>query len=165
MRWEGRRGSLNVEDRRGFGGGRMVAGGGLGALVIYVLFTLLGADPTQLVGTGNPQAVPAGQEKLAEFTSVVLADTEDVWTELFQKMGRTYVKPKLVLFSGGVDSACGFAESAVGPFYCPSDSRVYIDLAFYAALERQLGAHGDFAQAYVIAHEVGHHVQHLLGTM
>ena len=169
MQWEGRRQSENVEDRRG----RVIpmVGGGLGVLVLVVVTLLLGGDPTQLLNSitgGSSVQVQQGQpdpeaDRLVQFVSVVLADTEDVWTEQFQRLGRAYEEPKLVLFSGQVQSACGFASAAVGPFYCPSDRNVYIDLSFYDQLQQRFGAPGDFAQAYVIAHEIGHHVQQLLG--
>ncbi len=173
MRWQGRRGSGNVEDRRGMGGRAMV-GGGLGGLgvVVVIVYMLLGGDPTQLnlqqpMGAGggleSGVAVDASSDQAAQFVSVVLADTEEVWQELFRQMGREYQEPRLVLFSGQVQSACGFASAAVGPFYCPGDRMVYIDLSFYDLLSRRFGASGDFAQAYVIAHEIGHHVQNLLG--
>lgn len=173
MQWRGRRTSTNVEDRRGMG--RMpVVGGGLGLLVILVISLLTGADPRALLdlaggaagrGDANVQetARSAPTDEQAQFVSVVLADTEDVWHDLLAQMGRPYQEPKLVLFSGSVRSACGNASAAVGPFYCPGDQNVYIDLSFYDQLQRRFGAPGDFAQAYVIAHEVGHHVQNLLG--
>ncbi len=173
MRWQGRRGSGNVEDRRGMGGRAMV-GGGIGGLgvVVVIVYLLLGGDPTQVdlqppLGAGegleSGVAVDATSDEAAQFVSVVLADTEEVWQELFSQMGREYQEPRLVLFSDQVRSACGFASAAVGPFYCPADGVVYIDLSFYDLLSRRFGASGDFAQAYVIAHEVGHHVQNLLG--
>ena len=170
MRWKGRRQSDNVEDRRG--GGKGMVGGGLGVLLAAILLVkCLGGDPTPLIqqidiGALGGQDAPLSpkQEEQAQFISVVLADTEDVWNVLFQEMGRRYVEPKLVLFSGNVRSACGFASAAMGPFYCPADSKVYIDLSFYDQLETRFGAPGDFAQAYVLMHEVGHHVQNLLGT-
>ncbi len=174
MRWSGRRGSENVEDRRGSGGGRRMAmGGGIGSVVLILIALAFGVDPRALFqGGGNAPAPRQGggaavgtpeEERAKEFVSVVLADTEDVWTDQFQQQGRAYRKPKLVLFSGSVDSACGFANAAVGPFYCPADQKVYIDLGFFQELSNRLGAPGDFAQAYVIAHEVGHHVQQQLG--
>jgi hypothetical protein len=146
-----------------------VVGGGLGLLVIIAISLLTGADPRALLelseGVRGPQqpAATAPTDELAQFVSVVLADTEDVWHEQFSHVGRTYEEPKLVLFSGMVQSACGNASAAVGPFYCPGDYNLYIDLSFYDQLQRRFGASGDFAQAYVIAHEVGHHVQTLLG--
>ena len=176
MRWKGGRRSRNVEDRRGtrMGRGAAVGGvGGLGSLIIVVLYMLLGGDPAQLVEqmpqAGGPSAststgpLPPGQEELADFVSVVLADTEDTWNPIFASIGRQYEEPKLVLFTGQVRSACGIAGAAMGPFYCPGDNKLYIDLSFYDELQRRFRAPGDFAQAYVIAHEVGHHVQNLLG--
>ncbi|WP_046179579.1 KPN_02809 family neutral zinc metallopeptidase [Domibacillus tundrae] len=167
MKWQGRRGSSNVEDRRGMGG-KAVLGGGIGGigLIFVLIFTLMGGDPSQLLGTGSnePYQETEQDQELAEFVSVVLADTEDVWTEVFKEEGMVYEKPVLVLFSGSVDSACGTATSAVGPFYCPGDQKLYIDLSFYEELQNQFQAPGDFAMAYVVAHEVGHHVQTLLGT-
>ena len=176
MRWQEGRRSTNVEDRRGLSGGRVAIGGGIGLLLLIGYVLLSGGDPSVILGSiaggGGPLSVDTGtwtpspeEAQLADFVSVVLADTEDTWTGIFQTSGLTYVDPKLVLFSGGVDSACGYAQSATGPFYCPEDQKVYIDLAFYRELKDQYGAPGDFAQAYVIAHEVGHHVQNLLGTM
>ncbi len=176
MRWQGRRGSGNVVDRRGVGG-RMMVGGGLGGvgIIVVIVYLLLGGDPSALLeqtSTGTDGYTEKGQagvpvdassDEGARFVSVVLADTEDVWRELFSQMGRTYEEPRLVLFSDAVDSRCGYAGAAVGPFYCPADRTIYIDLGFYELLRRRFGAAGDFAQAYVIAHEVGHHVQNLLG--
>jgi predicted metalloprotease len=166
MRWSTGRRSGNVVDRRMSGGGRMIAGGGVGAIVLAIVMMLAGVDPSAILGTGGGSTAPptAEENRLADFASVVLADTEDVWREQFKKMGRTYREPKLVLFRGQVSSACGHASAAVGPFYCPADQTIYLDLGFFAELHRRFGAPGDFAQAYVIAHEVGHHVQHLLGT-
>jgi predicted metalloprotease len=153
--------------------GRGAAVGGVGFLIIAVLYLLLGGDPAQLVeqmpSAGGPSASvdvgppPPGQGELADFVSVVLADTEDTWNPIFAAAGRRYEEPQLVLFSGQVQSACGIAGAAMGPFYCPGDRKVYIDLSFYDELKRRFRAPGDFAQAYVIAHEVGHHVQNLLG--
>jgi hypothetical protein len=176
MRWESGRRSENVEDRRGFHVSRRAAGGGIGTIVLVLVALYLGVDPSVILdqtqmtvpGAGTPtQSVPYSaspeEKRLAEFVSVVLADTEDTWHSLFRDMGKTYEEPKLVLFSGSVESACGFASAAVGPFYCPADQKVYIDLSFYSDLKNRFGAPGDFAQAYVIAHEVGHHVQNLLG--
>ncbi|MAT14280.1 MAG: hypothetical protein CMJ46_03320 [Planctomyces sp.] len=171
MRWSGRRGSSNVEDRRGRPGPVMVGGGSLIGIVIVVIYLLMGGDPQALqqLPVNNP-GQPGGivendprEQKLAEFVSVVLADTEEVWGELFAARGSVYRDPKLVLFRERVQSACGFQQAATGPFYCPADQKVYIDLSFYDAMERRLNAPGDFAQAYVIAHEVGHHVQNLMG--
>jgi uncharacterized protein len=175
MRWQMGRRSDNIEDQRGMPVGRgAVVGGGIGTVVLVLLALWFGVDPSvvlQGVDPGDsrsapsvqPQRAPAGDEPLRDFVSVILADTEDTWTELFRQMGRQYQPPHLVLFSGAIQSACGFAEAAVGPFYCPGDRKVYIDLSFYRALRDKIGAPGDFAQAYVIAHEVGHHVQNLLG--
>jgi hypothetical protein len=175
MRWQQGRRSENIEDRRGSRRPARGAalGGGMGLLVIVLLFFFLGGDPQALLQQLNqlPQAAPQvepGPEdpasaELRDFVAVVLADTEDVWRELFRRSGREYAEPKLVLFTGEVDSACGFASAAVGPFYCPRDSKVYLDLAFFRELDERFGAPGDFAQAYVVAHEVGHHVQNLLG--
>ncbi|HEX7898586.1 MAG TPA: neutral zinc metallopeptidase [Planctomycetota bacterium] len=161
MRWIGRRESSNVQHR---GGGRGLAIGGGVSLIGLVIALLLGVDPSQLMlDTGAPSA-PAGQRsELERFVAVVLADTEDVWHEQFRKRGLSYREPKLAIFTGRVESACGLAGSAVGPFYCPPDEHVYIDLQFFEDLKRRFQAPGDFAQAYVIAHEVGHHVQKLLG--
>ncbi len=172
MRWQFGRRSNNVEDRRGGGAGpALVGGGGIGALVLAVVIMLLGGDPSVVfqgtsTGTGpssSPTTTSAEDDELAEFVSVVLADTEDTWNELFSEIGRDYQEPNLVLFSNGVESACGYAQSAVGPFYCPADEKLYIDLTFLQAMQAQLGAPGDFAQAYVVAHEVAHHVQNQLG--
>ena len=172
MRWESGRRSENVEDRRGSRVTRGLAGGGLGALVLIVVAMLFGVDPRLLlqgVGAGGGETVEPYQptpeeERLADFVRVVLGDTEDTWTALFQGSGGTYEAPTLVLFSGAVRSACGYADAAVGPFYCPGDRKVYIDLSFYQEMQTRFGAPGDFAQAYVIAHEVGHHVQNLIGV-
>lgn len=150
--------------------GGVVAGGGIGVVLIALVVMLLGGDPSQLLGQlpaspGQAQPIDPAQDELKEFVGVTLADTEEVWTKLFAQSGREYESPKLVLFSGSVQSACGMASAAVGPFYCGEDRQVYIDLDFYETMKRQFGARGDFAQAYVIAHEVGHHVQNLLGTL
>lgn len=173
MRWQGDRESENVEDRRGMSsGGRMAVGGGLGTFAVIIIALLLGADPMALLQQLPQNAPPAAQapgpvnpadDELKRFVSVVLADTEDVWTELFRKAGMDYRKPKLVLFTDEVASACGFASAAVGPFYCPADEKVYLDLGFYRELKEKFQAPGEFAQAYVIAHEIGHHVQRQLG--
>ncbi|NHO32931.1 KPN_02809 family neutral zinc metallopeptidase [Acetobacter fallax] len=175
MRLDDERESSNIEDRRGSGGGRVRIGIGgvilvLGALYFgvdpQVVLNLLNNAPTS--GSSAPvvaQAPSAGDDAGKIFISRILASTEDVWTSYFQQMGRTYHDPHLVLFTGGVQSACGFAQTSVGPFYCPSDRKVYLDLAFFKELRDRLGAGGDFAQAYVVAHEVGHHVQNELGTM
>lgn len=172
MRWRGERQSTNIEDRRGLSGGKVAVGGGLGTLLVLIIALLFGADPRQLleqvpdnqpsqVQTSRPQN--AEEEELKQFVSVVLAKSEDVWHDIFQKNGRQYRDPTLVLFTDQVRSACGIAGSAVGPFYCPGDEKVYIDLSFYEQLRQRFNAPGDFAQAYVVAHEVGHHVQKLLG--
>lgn len=174
MEWKGRKASRNVEDRRGKGGA-MVAGGGIGGILIVLLVAFLGGDPGVILdqlgggstGTTSSQSYEATQEEeeLAEFVSVVLADTEEVWAEVFAEEGMEYVEPTLVLYTGSVESACGTAGAAVGPFYCPGDYKLYIDLSFYNELQNQFQAPGDFAMAYVVAHEVGHHVQNLLGVM
>jgi predicted metalloprotease len=174
MRWRGERQSDNVEDRRGMSGGKII-GGGLGGIVLLVIALLMGADPRQLleqVQSGDPAAGTQSsrpsnpeEDELVKFVRVVLASTEDYWTAAFRQMGREYRKPKLQLFTNRVDSACGVAGAAVGPFYCPGDEKIYLDLAFFDELRTRFRAPGDFAQAYVIAHEVGHHVQNLLGTM
>jgi len=173
MRWRGERESSNVEDRRGVSRGKVAIGGGLGTLVIIILALLFGADPQQILQQmpqNTPSAPvqssrPTGQQEdeMKQFVSVVLGKTEDVWTDVFRKNGRQYRDPTLVLFTDQVQSACGISGAAVGPFYCPGDQKVYIDLSFYEELKRRFNAPGDFAQAYVIAHEVGHHVQKLLG--
>jgi hypothetical protein len=176
MRWRDGRQSDNIEDRRGMSIPRGVKIGGvsgLGLLAIVVIGMFLGIDPTVLLQgipdiqtpsvSVQPGDRPALNDDQRQFVAVVLGETEDVWHEAFQKMGRTYQTPTLVLFSGAVESACGIAGSAVGPFYCPSDHKIYLDLSFFEDLQARFGASGDFAQAYVIAHEVGHHVQTLLG--
>ncbi|HEX8391933.1 MAG TPA: neutral zinc metallopeptidase [Longimicrobium sp.] len=174
MRWQGGRQSSNISDRRGMGGG-MAAGGGLGAVVLGLVYFLLTGDPSGLQNaapTGQPPAgsqagappTDAASDTMKQFVATVLGSTEDVWTEIFRQQGQAYEQPQLVLFSGAVQSACGQASAAVGPFYCPGDRQVYIDLDFYDQLRRDLGAPGDFAQAYVIAHEVGHHIQTLTGV-
>ncbi|CAM3362496.1 flagellar biosynthesis protein FlgM [Corallococcus sp. ZKHCc1 1396] len=176
MRWQGGRRSSNIEDRRGSGFGRPLAvGGGAASLVVALLVMLLGGDPSDVqvdsrspysdpATGGSGRAVDPAQEELKDFVSVVLADTEDTWPGLLEPLGVRYVQPRLVLFSDAVQSACGAQESAVGPFYCPGDQRVYLDLTFFDELERRFGAPGDFGRAYVVAHEVGHHVQNLLGV-
>jgi len=173
MRWQGRRQSENVEDRRGMPVGRLALGGGVGTLVLLVVFVLLGGDPRSLLQdvappAGDPAAgarqVDPAEEPLRDFVSVVLADTEDVWHELFQKQpSRNYRQPKLVLYTGQVQVPGGLATSAMGPFYSPADEKVYLDLSFCQELQTKFRAPGDFAVAYVLAHEVGHHVQKLLG--
>jgi predicted metalloprotease len=173
MRWRDGRRSDNVEDQRGFGVKQGAIGGGIGILALLVIGLLSGADPVSLIsaivtqsgaGDSTPVVLTAAENESADFVSVVLADTEDTWQSIFQQNGQVYRQPKLVLFKGSVESACGNAQAAMGPFYCPGDEKVYIDLDFYNELKDQLGAPGDFAQAYVIAHEVGHHVQKLDGT-
>lgn len=173
MRWKRGRRSTNVEDRRRVRVSRKAAGGGIGIVVIALIAMYFGVDPSIFISQMGPTSsvntqqttrqIPAAENELAEFVSVVLADTEDTWNGLFSQMGKTYREPQLVLFSGAVQSACGFAQAAMGPFYCPADQKVYIDLSFYQDLKNRHGAPGDFAQAYVIAHEIGHHVQTLLG--
>jgi len=170
MRWLGRRGSGNIEDRRS-GGGRFALGGGVGIIVLIVA-VLLGKDPQQLMNMipgqeqGQEQTAASGTptDEEGKFADAVLVDTEDVWNELFRQMGEQYKEPNLVLFRGNTSSGCGFASSATGPFYCPADEKVYIDLSFYDDLKNRFDAPGDFAMAYVIAHEIGHHVQNLMGT-
>jgi|AMWB02.1.fsa_nt_gi hypothetical protein len=170
MLWKGRRESSNVEDRRGRVP-KAAVGGGIGTIVIALVIYLLGGDPSQLLNvtqqgsseTETSYQATAEENELAKFVSVVLADTEDVWQEQFRKSGSTYENPKLVLYSGSVESACGMSGAATGPFYCPADHKVYIDLSFYNELRDRFRAPGDFAMAYVIAHEVGHHVQTLIG--
>ena len=172
MKKTGRR-SSNIEDRRGGTSSLVVGGGGLGALVLALVVTMLGGDPSIVLDqvaqspsqsqTSSQQTSPA-EDELAEFTSIVLADTEDTWHQIFrEEIGQPYQEPALVLFSGSVQSGCGAAQSAMGPFYCPADQKVYIDLSFYNDLKSRHQAPGDFAQAYVVAHEVGHHVQNILG--
>lgn len=171
MRWLGRRISGNVEDRRGMSGGKIAVGGGIGTVVIAVIIYLLGGNPGEIlnqIGIGDSGGTTMTSEKedsLAQFSSVVLADCEDVWEKIFSESGKTYQDPTLVLYSGQVNSACGLAGSASGPFYCPLDEDLYIDLSFMEELQNRFNAPGDFAMAYVIAHEVGHHVQKLLGIM
>ena len=177
MKWQGRRQSKNVEDRRGRPLTGMAVGGGLGTILLVILALVFGADPRALLNQlqqqgpapaqpGADQAADGEHDEARQFVAVVLADTEDVWTELFRRhVRREYPQPKLVLFSGQVRSGCGIAGSAVGPFYCPGDQQVYLDLSFFEELRRKFDAPGDFAAAYVIAHEVGHHVQNVLGVM
>jgi uncharacterized protein len=173
MLWKGRRGSTNVDDRRGISGGGAVAGGGVVALIIYLVYSFLGGGdgsqpPPNLPGfTTTTEMSPeekAADDERAEFVKVVLAETEDVWNDLFAREGEDYAEPTLVLFRDGVQSACGSASAAMGPFYCPGDAKVYIDLSFYQDLQERFKAPGDFAMAYVVAHEVGHHIQNLNGT-
>ena len=170
MRWVGRRESTNVDDRRGLSTGGMVAGGGtLGVIILLLNMFLGGGDSGQMptLPTQTQEMTPEQQaqdDERAKFVKVVLADTEDVWNELMRQAGRNYAEPTLVLFRGSVQSGCGGASAASGPFYCPSDAHLYIDLSFYQELQNRFSAPGDFAMAYVIAHEVGHHIQTLLGT-
>jgi predicted metalloprotease len=174
MQWLGRRESGNVEDRRGMSGGGMAAGGGIIGLFIYLVYSFFGGsntDPSQMPQlpqqvnqtTLTPEEQKADDER-AQFVKVVLAETEDVWNKIFSDAGKRYSEPTLVLFRDGVNSACGNASSASGPFYCPADSKLYIDLSFYQELQDRFHAPGDFAMAYVVAHEVGHHIQNLMGT-
>lgn len=167
MRWQGRAGSGNVRDRRGMGGSGLAIGGGVGGVIVLLISMLLGNNPFEnanVDSTGNRVTTQADDEK-AQFVSVVLKDTEDVWNKLFQEeFNAAYQEPTLVLFSGYDQSGCGFASSATGPFYCPLDKSVFIDLSFYDDLTNRFGAPGDFAMAYVVAHEVGHHIQNLMGT-
>ena len=166
MRWRGRQGSGNVSDRRGMGG-KLAVGGGLGGIVILILSLLLGGNPLETINVGGQEnyTPSAAEDERAQFVGVVLRDTEDVWNTLFEEeFSADYQEPMLVLFSQSDQSGCGFASAATGPFYCPLDKSVYIDLSFADQLARNFGAAGDFALAYVVAHEVGHHVQNLLGT-
>ncbi len=175
MRWRNRQGSRNVEDRRKLGGKKTV-GGGLGFIAVAIVVMLMGGDPTYFLQEGVSRTIESRtqgtsnlsedqQQELAEFASVVLAETEDTWGRYFAANGQRYPEPSLVLFSGGVRSACGQAQSAMGPFYCPADQKLYIDLDFFHDLRTRHGAPGDFAQAYVIAHEVGHHIQNITGVL
>ncbi len=174
MFWKGRQGSTNVDDRRGISGGGLVAGGGIVGVIIYLLYTFLGGgeiDPNNMpsIQPGSQQTEMTAEEKAAdderaEFVRVVLKETEDVWNKIYAEQGKDYPEPTLVLFRGAVQSACGNASSAMGPFYCPGDGKLYIDLSFYEDMQTKLNAPGDFAMAYVVAHEVGHHVQNLNGT-
>lgn len=174
MNLSGRRESSNVDDRRGRRGGKIAGVGIGGAIIIGIICLILGKNPSEILNnsqlTGGAETETAYQptaeeEELAKFAKQILAGTEDVWTAEFKKMGKTYVPPKLVLFTESVQSGCGGATSSTGPFYCSADQCVYIDLSFFSSMKQQLGADGDFAYAYVIAHEVGHHVQYLLGTL
>lgn len=174
MRWKGRRESSNVEDRRGMSpGGRGLVGGGIGTIAIVIVVLLLGGDPTSIIqnvqldnqSTNTNYTESAQDKELAQFVGVVLAETENVWHAIFKEEGSTYREPKLVLFSGQVQSACGVAGASTGPFYCPGDEKLYIDLSFFNELQKRFKAPGDFAMAYVIAHEVGHHIQSLTGVM
>jgi uncharacterized protein len=171
MKWQGRQGSGNIEDRRGMSRGKIAIGGGIGTIVVALIVFLLGGDPSQILngpqgGSDTEQVKPSAEEnQMAQFVSVVLKDTETVWGKIFEKSNTVYHQPRLVLFRGEVESACGLASTASGPFYCPSDQKVYIDLSFCDLLKTQFGAYGDFAVAYVIAHEIGHHVQNQLGIL
>jgi uncharacterized protein len=170
MKWLGRERSGNVDDRRGMS--RPAAGLGIGGIIVVVIYMFLGGDSAELANilqqqqtTNAPNTAIDPNDEDAVFVSVVLKDTEDVWEKIFrEQFGKEYRKPTLVLFDGAVESACGFQQSATGPFYCPTDEKLYIDLSFYRLLKERFNAPGDFAMAYVVAHEVGHHVQHLLGT-
>jgi len=174
MQWLGRRGSSNVDDRRGISGGGLVTGGGIIGVIIYFVYTFLSGgdvDPSQIpqINPGGNNTEMTAEEKKAddqraEFVKVVLADTEDVWNKLLKESGQQYSEPTLVLFRDLVQSACGNASAASGPFYCPGDGKLYIDLSFYQEMQTKLNAPGDFAMAYVVAHEVGHHIQNLNGT-
>jgi hypothetical protein len=174
MRWRDGRRSSNIEDRRGARAGPKLLGGGIGTIVLILVAMYFGVDPTPLLqgmqGAGSasssgtrPSAEDLENDPLADMVSVVVADTEDVWTEIFAQQGRRYEPPTLVMFTGATNSACGLGQAAMGPFYCPADRKAYIDLSFYDQMRSQFRAPGDFAQAYVIAHEIGHHVQNLLG--
>ena len=174
MRWENGRRSDNIEDRRGMRvNGRGLAGGGIGAIILVLVAMYFGVDPSVVLNqtgslappqeTHQPAPSSPEEDKVKDFVSVVLADTEDVWGALFKASGKPYPPPTLVLYSGAVQSACGFAEAAMGPFYCPGDHKLYLDMRFFNDLAKRHDAPGDFAQAYVVAHEVGHHVQTLLG--
>lgn len=175
MKWRGREQSENIEDRRGMSGRKVAMGGGLLSIIILVIGLLMGGDPQQLLNNfnqgGTPTNAPSGEyqeteeeKNLKTFASVTLADNEKVWTELFRQNGMQYKKPVMVIFSDYTESPCGKADARTGPFYCPADQKVYLSLGFFNELTQKLGANGDFAFAYVIAHEVGHHIQHLLGT-
>jgi predicted metalloprotease len=174
MLWKGRRQSDNIEDRRGITGRQVAVGGGLGALGVTIIILLLGGNPEEVMqnlqtsqpsGQEQTRTLTAEEKEMGEFVGVILADTEDVWKQVLRQEGVQYREPKLVLFTNATDSACGYAQSATGPFYCPGDEKVYIDLGFFQEMQQRLGARGDFAWAYVIAHEIGHHVQNLLGVM
>ena len=170
MKWQGRAGSGNIEDRRGMGGMALPVGGGIGGLVLLLLFSALtGTNPLDMINGGEPSTESAGttgvreSDPEAEFIAVVLKDTEDIWQQIFRERGSTYQAPVLVLFTQATQSACGVGQSAMGPFYCPNDRKVYLDLSFFRDLDQRFGASGDFAQAYVVAHEVGHHIQTITG--
>ena len=171
MRWRDRAGSTNIEDRRGMSGGGMAVGGGLGGLVLLLLISALtGQNPADLINTASPgsdSAAPgpvASDDPQAQFVSVVLKDTEMTWERIFAESGQSYEQPVLVLFTDATRSACGLGQAAMGPFYCPADRKVYLDLSFFRELDERFGAPGDFAQAYVVAHEIGHHIQTLTGV-
>jgi uncharacterized protein len=174
MKWEFGRRSDNVEDQRRAGVPGRVVTGGIGTIILALIAMFLGVDPSIVLNnstsvnnnsyqTSQPRQISPQEEKLGDFVSVVLADTEDTWSKIFRENGLVYQEPKLVLFTGTVQSACGYAQAAMGPFYCPADQKVYIDLSFYQDLKTRHNSPGDFAQAYVVAHEIGHHVQNLLG--
>ncbi len=170
MRWRGREGSSNVEDRRGRSGRRVAGRFGIGTIILVILALLFGADPREFLQFNEQQpsqtttTTSAAEDEMAQFVSVVLKETEDVWNRVFEEqLNQNYRAPKLVLFTDSDQSACGFASAATGPFYCPADQRIFIDLSFYNQLQTRFRAPGDFAMAYIIAHEVGHHVQNLLG--
>jgi len=173
MRWKGREQSGNVEDRRGLSGKQVIAGGSIGTIIIALLVWILGGNPMQVLNnlgssdsnTTEESATTPADDELTQFVSTVLKDTEDVWNTLFSQSGKTYREPKLVIYSQATQSACGYSSAATGPFYCPGDEKVYIDLDFLEQLQQQLGAPGDFAMAYIISHEIGHHVQNQLGIM
>jgi predicted metalloprotease len=175
MRWRGQRESSNVEDRRGVSGRKIAVGGGLGTIVVAILYLLLGGNlgdniqnlevSSQVDNPGESRLLTAEEQDAGKFVRVILADTEDVWHAVFDRQGKTYAEPRLVLFTDLTTSGCGTARAASGPFYCPEDTTVYIDLGFFSDLQKRLNAQGDFAMAYVIAHEVGHHVQSQLGIM
>lgn len=174
MRWQGRRESSNVEDRRSTGGRRVASIGGIGTIIVLLIVWLMGGNPMQLLQTmqagDNSESsemisTNPHEEELKRFLGVVLAETEDVWIKVFNENGDTYRQPTLVLFRESTESACGFSSAATGPFYCPGDEKVYIDLSFLEEMQQQLNAPGDFVQAYIVAHEVGHHVQKLMGIM
>ncbi|MBN8823471.1 MULTISPECIES: neutral zinc metallopeptidase [unclassified Spirosoma] len=168
MRWLGGRESDNVEDRRGSGGGGLLVGGGIGTVVIAIIVTLLGGDPSEILNRSSQSSAPVNQQaddQAASFTRKVLASTEDVWTKIFAEQGAQYRKPVLVMYRGTTTSGCGTAQEAMGPFYCPADQKVYIDLSFYDELAERFQAPGEFAMSYVIAHEIGHHIQKQLGIM
>ncbi|MCB6176980.1 neutral zinc metallopeptidase [Rhodobacter sp. Har01] len=175
MEWKGRRGSDNIEDRRRTSGGRTASIGGAGAVIVFLIAMFLGVDPSKLLGpggleigtgSGEPVELTEADVQAGEFVSVTLADTEEIWTKVFaEQLNARYTPAVLVLFKDHTPSACGGASEATGPFYCPADKKVYLDTAFFVTLQRKLGAHGDFAAAYVVAHEIGHHVQDELGIL